>query len=647
MTEATNGHKKFVFDEFRLVDESRTLWRGGEEIHLAKRPFDVLQFLIENRERVVSREELLDKFWDGHDVYDDALRKTVGTIRPALDDMKKPPRFIETRYGSGFRFIGTVEEEEKRRRGEEEIEISDFKFQISNHTHNGQQTKDKGQKTKNEIANRKVLLSIFAVAFILLVAFGFYVNFPNGKENSSNNPADSAVRSIAVLPLKNLTGEANNEYFSDGVTESIITELSRVSELKIVSRSSTFALKDKEIDPREIGKKLNVDALLEGSLQKKGDLLSVSVRLISTRDGSVLWTSQDFERPFSNAYELQDTISQKIAIELRTELSDVSPNRKTTNADAYQAYLKGRFHWNKRTAEGIKKSIEFYEQAIGFDSNYAPAYAGLAESYLQGIWHVPFSGKEVLPKAKAAAIKAVELDKTSAEAHAALGNVYELEWNWAQAEREMQRAIELNPRYARAHHILAFHFYNLKRYDEALASIERARELDPLNLVINTDKGNLLFGANRPDEAFEQWKKTLELDPNFAMIYENRAIVYKILGNETAAIEESSKAMELNGQTPEKINDYRQTAVQYGIKEIYRQELKDLFAKEKRGEKISFVSAAWFHTLLGEKDEAFKYLEKAYREHSAEMVLLPSYMFSSLRGDSRYADLLRRAGLPE
>lgn len=387
---------------------------------------------------------------------------------------------------------------------------------------------------------------------------------------------------------------------------------------------------------------------MEGSLQKKGDLLSVNVRLISTQDGRILWTSQDFERPTANAYELQDTISCSIAIELRTELCDTVPRQNTNNADAYQAYLKGRFQWNKRTAEGIKKSIEFYDRAIAADSKYALAYAGLAESYVQGIWHVPFVSKEVLPKAETAALKALELDDTLAEAHTALANVYELNWNWSEAERELQRAIELNPRYARAYHVQAFCLFILGRNDEANAAIEHARELDPLNLVINTDKANIFFNTNRTDEAFQQWKKTLEMDPNFALTYEHRSFAYQVLGNESAAIADTVKMMELNGQSAEKIAVYRQTAARYGLKEIYQNELKDLFAKEARGENVSSISFAWLYASLGQKEEAFKYLEKAYNERSAEIVLVKtSRQFAALSSDPRLADLFRRAGLPE
>ena len=635
-------NKTIVFGSYRLQVESQILLNEDKEIRLPKRPFRILVFLIENRTRVVSRDELLDEFWDGHDVYDDALRKTIAAIRKALNDSQKPPRLIETHYGSGFRFIGAVEEIHQNGNGNQaDLGLSFNEKPIIE------------PPARNARRSFPYILTAMAAASVLFfVSLGFYAYLPNSTVNFSAPVTSAApappVRSMAILPLKNLTGDANNEYFSDGITESLITELSRVDELKIISRSSIFALKNAaEEDPREIGRRLGVDALLEGSLRKKGDSFSVNVRLISTRDGSVLWTSRDFERPAANAFELQDTISCNIAVELRTELCDPA-KRNTTNADAYEAYLKGRFQWNKRNAEGIKKSIEFYEQAIGFDSGYALAYAGLSESYVQGIWHVPFDAREVLPKAEKAALRAVELDETLSEAHTALVNVYQLQWNWTAAERAIKRALELNPRSARAHHVQAFCFLTLGRNDEAVASIQRAKELDPLNLVVNNDEATLLFAAGRRDEAFAQWKKTLELDANFAMAYEHRSRVFYFLGDETAAVEDHLKALELGGTAKEKIAELRRISSNKGLKGIYQNDFNDYLARRKRGENISLVGLAICAALLRQKDEAFDFLEKAYLERSPELILLkPHLPFASLRSDARFAALLKRMNLPE
>ncbi len=649
--------KRYRLNDFELEPDTKRLTQNGKTVHLANRPFQVLLYLIENQDRLVSRNELLEKFWDGRDVYDDALRKAVGSIRKALNDHQDNPQFIETRWAGGYRFIGSVEETFSEN-GSSVVEIertSGSKIVVEETwDENDNAINTRTAKTFSSSSRLKILRASFAfIALIVLIGGTLYFYFFNQDRSQAETKTETitppaSVRSIAVLPLKNLTGDEDNEYFSDGITESIITELSRVGELRIISRSSTFTFKGKEIDPREIGKKLNVDALLEGSIQKKGDLLKINVRLISTQDGRVLWTSQDFERPVKTAYELQDTISCNVADELSTELCGKNPKRNTTSGDAYQAYLKGRYHWNKRTSEGIKKSIEFYEQAIAIDSKYGLSYTGLAESYVQGIWHVPFVSKDVLPKAKDAALKAIELDDTLPEAHAALAGVYSLNWNWSEAERELQRAIELNPRYARAHHVLAFYYLTIGRNDKAIASIEHAAELDPLNLVINTDKANILFSSNRNDEAFQQWEKTLELDPNFAMTYMHRSIAYESLGNETASIKEYAKMMELDGKSAKQVAEYRQTASKYGLKQIYRKDLNELLAQEKRGENVSLITLALLNSLLGQKDEAFRYLEKSYNNRSAEMVLLkPDTRFAPLRSDPRFADLLKRLGLPE
>ena len=247
-----------------------------------------------------------------------------------------------------------------------------------------------------------------------------------------------------------------------------------------------------------------------------------------------------------------------------------------------------------------------------------------------------------------AGLQAIKLDESLAEAHTALAGVYSLEWNWAGAESELRRAIELNPRYARAFHVQAFSLMLKGRNDEAIASIERARELDPLNLVVNTDKGILLFIANRWDEAFDQWKKTLELDPNFALAYLHQANAYRSLGNDAASVEMYSRFLELSEKPPAKVAEYRNTASKFGIAETYRRELNEMLSKKGRGERVSSVGIATMYCLLGQKDEAFKYLEIAFSEHTAEMVLLKSdAQFESMRSDPRYADMIRRLGLAD
>lgn len=627
MPEGSNGHRKIFFGEFRLEIGSRTLWRDDREIHLPKRPFDVLRFLIENRERVVSRKELIDKFWEGHDVYDDALRKTVAAVRHALEDNNKPPHFIETRYGGGYRFIADAEALDSNGSG---FSNGGRPAVLNSHT------PAPGKYRNAGAIAAMAMISVCAAAYFFWPRPQSAAPQPGLVESAAN------IRSIAVMPIKNLTGDISNEYFSDGITESVITQLSRVGELRIISRSSTFIYKGKEIDPREVGRQLGVDAILEGGVQKIGANVNIRVRLVSTKDGTVIWTSNDYERPVTNAYDLQDLIAGSVAAELRTELSEPPAGRKTNDGFAYQEYLKGRFEWNKRTGDGIKRSIEHYKKAIAFDPKYALAYAGVADSYAQGIWHVPFDENAVLPLAKEAALHSLALDEPSAEAHTALASVLSHEWDWAGSERELARAIEIDPRYARAYHVQAFAFMIKGRYDESIESINRAEELDPLNLVIQTDKGELLWSADRVDEAFEQWRKTLELDPNFSMALEHRAAAYEVLGHDSAAIDDFAAVMKMNGQAADKIAVFRQKAARAGLSEFRRRELRDMLSFQKP---LEPVWHAYLQSLTGQTDKAFRSLDTAFHDHSAKIVLIASPMFRRLSSDRRFDDLMKRTGL--
>ncbi len=629
--------KSFIFEGFELDDEKRLLMHDGVEVHLAKTPFDVLWHLIENRDRVVSRDELLDAFWDGKDVYDDSLRKCVGTIRHALNDTQKPQRLIETRYGGGYRFIG-------------EVQVT---------TTNGIEAERSAHKMQPPVlaaaagteaaAGAKLYPFIIGAAatFLLLLSTGSYVFWSKTAGTASQASEISNIRSVAILPLDNLSGDPANEYFSDGITDSLISEMSRIGGLRVISRSSTFELKGKRIDAQEIAGKLKVDAFLEGSLKKEGDSFTVEVRLIGTKDGSILWSSPTYKRLSAKAYELHRAMACDLANSIRAGSCEAVAPQSTENSDAYLAYLRGRYQWNKRTADGIIKSIEEYDRSIGFDRDYALAYAGLAESYVQGIWHVPFDPNEVLPKAETAALRALEIDEGLAEAHTALAGVYALQWRWAEAERELHRSLEINPRYARAYHAQAFYFVTMGRHQEAIAAIRQALELDPLNLVINTDLGVILSNAGRHDEAFKQWERTLEMDPNFEMVFVHRFLAYAALGQVRPATDAWLRFMELQGRSVMEISAMRRAAETDGLAGIYRRELADYRSKEKLGQRIPNMYVAILCAQLGEKDEAFRYLEKGWSRRDPEMVVIKSdQRLASLQDDVRYRNLLDRMGLP-
>jgi TolB-like protein/DNA-binding winged helix-turn-helix (wHTH) protein/Tfp pilus assembly protein PilF len=673
---ASQPGKSYILGDYLLETDSQLLSREGRRVHLPRRPFQVLLYLIEHRDQVISRSDLLDRFWEGKDVYDDSLRKCLGTVRKALGDPSTQPRFIETRYAGGYRFIGPVAELERqpeeiveivKTRGvkivvEEEIheegktppsyqiETSRATAPVATVSHQSLERSEPGlsahvltsRASSSEVSRRLVIAVLVAVA----LALGTMIILGNRAPSASHalDPLPTS-RSIAVMPFKNLTGDTNDEYLSDGFTDSLINELARIQDLKVISRASSFTFKGQETDAREVGRRLGVANILEGTLRKSGERIRVNLRLVSTADGRVVWTGDSFDRKLTDIFAVQDEISCSVAENLRVILcGGASHKRYTDNVPAYQAYLKGRYYWNKRTAEGILKSIEHYTEAIRLDPNYALAYAGMADSYVQGVWHVPFNSDEAVPKAKTAVLKSLALDDSLAEAHTALAGVYSMEWNWDATGRELQRAIELDPKYARAYHVQAFHLMITGRNEEAVASIKRACELDPLNLVVNADAGEIFFTARRSDEAFRQWQKALELDPDFYMTHEQLYQAYIVNGDEPAAIAEYFKMMQLRSERPQKIAAYR-LAAERGLRGIWQKQLSDLQAARARGVYVPPMDLAWLHAQLGQKDAALAQLEEVYRARNPTIVLAVSPMFEGLRSEASFHDLMRGVGL--
>nr|MDQ6940678.1 winged helix-turn-helix domain-containing protein [Verrucomicrobiota bacterium] len=427
--------KNFVFAEFNLDAELRTLRRKGAEVHLAKRPFDVLLFLIENRERVVSREELLDRFWQGHEVYDDALRKCVRAIRTALDDVGKSPRFIETRRGSGFRFIGAVSEASV---------FTNYKLEDQEPPTNNKEERQVAPK------HRKLLFAVVAVVLVSLTALVFFAY--RGQVNSVKPKTLPEVvttrHSIAVLPLKNLTGEAANDYLSDGITESLINELSRIESLKVISRSSVFQFKNKEIPPQEIGGKLGVETVLEGGLRQSGEQLRVEVRLVNTTDGTVRWASDSEQKKLADIFAIQDRITCQIVTELKVKLCGErgAVARATQNLKAYQLYLQGLYQRNQVTQDHLQRAIEFYEEALRVEPNYALAHDGLGEVYMVMEFNSLVPPGTASPKAELHAQKALELDSSLAGPYIVLGAVRTMQNYDLQArETYYEQALLKNP----------------------------------------------------------------------------------------------------------------------------------------------------------------------------------------------------------
>lgn len=491
----------------------------------------------------------------------------------------------------------------------------------------------------NRIKHHKRSLIIALSVLIVTVASLTYLFY-------SARPAN-AIDSIAVLPLVNASNDPNTEYLSEGITDSIISNLSQLPQLKVMARSTVFHFKGKDTDPREVGRQLGVRAVMSGRLLQQGDHLIVRTELVNVADGTQLWGAE-YDRKLSDVLALQQDISREISEKLRLRLTGEEKKRltghDTTNPESFQFYLRGRYFWNKRTADGIRKAVEQFQQAIERDPNYALGYVGLADCYvLLEINDVPTS--EGLAKARAAADRALQIDDSLSEAHASSALVYDQLWRWSEAEEEYKRAISLNPNYATAHQWFAGYLRTKGHFDDALTEIKHAQELDPLSSIIGINVGinNLL--KNDPNSVIEQNNRIIELDPSFPRAHEDLGFAYLKQRRYEQATTEFQKAVELSASTSNFLSSLGYCYAVTGKRAEALQILKELEEKyAKREANAQYLASVYVG--LGDKDQAFAWLEKDFEQHSG---ILPRitwwFSFEDLRSDPRYADLVRRMGL--
>jgi serine/threonine protein kinase len=480
-----------------------------------------------------------------------------------------------------------------------------------------------------------------ALAALLLVGIAvaswYYFHSQNSKVT---------IRSIAVLPFTNVSKDTEMEYLSDGISESLINSLSQLPDLKVIARSSAFTYKGKETDLKEVADALGVEAILIGRVTQRGDNLSISVELVNASDKTQMWGEQ-YDRKMSDLLAIQREIAGEIVEKLEVKVSADGKGfakRYTESNEGYQLYLKGRFYWNRRTAEALKKSIEYFNQAIEKDPGFALAYAGLADTYVVPATRLP--PREAMPKAKAAALRALELDESLAEAHASLARVLaSYDWDWTSAEKEFRRAIELNPQYAVAHQWYGGFLGVMGRTNDSIQERKRAHELDPLSLTINFELGLAFYYARDYDKAIEQFQKTLELDQNFPPANVFLPAAYEQKGMYDEAVAQFKKAIPGGSEWTHS-----------GLGHVYavsgrKSEARKILDELKQVAKQQYVPApgiALIYAGLGEKDQAFDWLEKGYEEHSFQMQHLNiEPRWDSLRSDPRFQDLVRRIGLPQ
>jgi TolB-like protein/tetratricopeptide (TPR) repeat protein len=505
--------------------------------------------------------------------------------------------------------------------------------------------------SSNLLLQRPVLIAAAAL-FVIGIGFAGFVFFlPNALQLWTKAGAAEANRqSVAVLPFENAGNDPNTEYLSEGISEALINSLSGLQQLRVIARTTAFQYRGKDVDPRQVGRQLKVAAVLTGKVRQMQDALSVQVDLVDTATGAQIWGA-GYDRNIADLVAVKQIIAQEVTAKLKLKLSSEEQrrlvSRDSTNAEAYQFYLRGRYFWNKRTSDGIKAALEHFRQSIERDPNFALGYVGLADSYTALTFYNFAAPHETMPKAKEAAIKALSLDNTLAEAHASLAHILmNYDWNWSEAEKEFQRSIELKPDYATAHEWYAIHYLTATgRLEEAVQEMKRALELEPASLVMNTFMGATLYYAGRYDEAIDQCRRTIKMDPNFAVAHWHLGLAYEQKQVLDAAIEEFKKAISLSGDS---------SLMRAALGRAYAKSQKTDEANEILNElnelaKRQYVSAyevAKIHVALGNNEQAFQLLAKAYAEHSFHLVNLnvcPE--FKSVRSDPRFQDLVQHIGL--
>ncbi len=487
--------------------------------------------------------------------------------------------------------------------------------------------------------SRRWLLPVAAAALAAVVLVAWWALSQGGQQQ---------IESLAVLPFANVGGDPNQEYLTDGITENLINSLSQLPNLRVTARTLAFRYKGPQVDPQKAGRDLNVRAVLTGRVVERDGALNIQADLVNVEDGSQLWGRQ-YSRKLSDILTLQEEIAREVSgkLGLRTTAQQQKrlAKRSTENTEAYQLYLKGRYSWNRRTGETLQRAVQYFRQAIDKDPGYALAYAGLADCYALYNSYEVEPTRECVPKAKAAATKALEIDNTLAEAHASLALTLVYDWDWAGAEREFQRSIELDPNYPTAHHWHGLFLGVTGRSEQAIASVKRAQQLDPLSMIINTEVGWQLLHARRYEEAIEQIRKALEMDPNFAQGHSYLGLAYEQRAMYQEAIAELQKAFDLSGGNTYMLGSLGHAYALSGNREKALQALANLH--ELAGRRyVSTFGTALIYTGLGDKKPALEGLEKAFEDRYWGLLWLKvDPRFDRLRADPRFASLLRRMGL--
>ena len=620
--------------------------KNGRRVPLQEQPFRVLAILLERPGEVIAREELQARLWpaDTFVGFDEGINTAIRKLRVAFGDSADNPRFIETIPRRGYRFLAPV------------YDLVVDSAQPSESVAEVDALAERPRVRPGSVLQLIVALSAVAV----LVVLGIVI-FLKRLRPPANPTAQKRVM-LAVLPFQNMSNDPAQEYFSDGLTEETITDLGQLSpeHLGVIARTSAMAYKHTNKTVSQIGHELGVDYILEGSVRREAGEARVSAQLIRVSDQTHLW-AQNYERELHDLLLIENELGKAIARQVQINLTpqqeiDLSKMR-TVNPEAYDLYLKGRFYWNQRNSAAIKESIGYLQKATELDPNFALAYVGLADAYNIGNILGVYSAKESLPEARAAATKALALDPSLAEAHAALGMVKShYDFDLVGAQREFLKAIELNPNSAYAHLFYSnCYLAPMGRMSEAIAENQRALQLDPLSLPINNFMGMTYMFAENYEKAYQQFQHTIAMDPTFPLAHLYFSWLLTTMGKYEESIKENEKSELLGGSSPEDAAAEAAAMLQAfktgGEKGFWQKNLERtlLTLKQSGSDSADATGVASAYALVGDKDNAFKWLDKAYEERDGADIMLLKCVppFKSLRGDPRFADLLRRLGLPD
>jgi TolB-like protein/DNA-binding winged helix-turn-helix (wHTH) protein/Flp pilus assembly protein TadD len=602
----------YEFGGFRLNSANRLLERDGEAVPLKPKVFDTLLVLVEAGGQLLTKEQLMRAVWPDAAVEENNLTQNISALRRVFGEQPDEHRYIVTVPGSGYRFVAPVTE-----------------------VPYGPAEAKKPRWGK---------LAAAACLIAVLAAGGFWLS------RRLLPPRESKRVMLAVLPLQNLSRNPDEDFFSEGLTEEMITQLGRLQpeSLGVIARATTMQYKSTTKHADQIGRELGVDYILEGSVRRGNDQVRISAQLIRVSDQTHLW-ADSYQRDARDVLAVQSQVASDIAREISLKLTPrnraMLASARPVNPKAHELYLRARYLWNKRTDEGLQRSIAAFQQAIEADPSYAASYAGLADAYIaSGNWGF-IAPKDAYPRAKSAAAKALEIDGDSAEARVALAYAtYLYDWNAGEAETQFRRALQLNPSYASGHQWYAVFLASRGRFDEAIAQINLARQLDPLSLIINDVVGWIYALARRDARAIEEFRKALDLDPNFYPVRYDLGITYAEIGKNAEAVEQLEAARSLSGDTERTLSGLAYAYARGGD----RAKTETLLARLHAMSKEHYVPAfdiAGVYAGLGEKDRAFSSLEQSYQDRHPWLVMLRvSPIFDPLRSDPRYSELVGRIG---